>query len=175
MFSVLRFTCESPVLSKRLVERKRYYPFVCLFSSETCCNLWTTESKDWFQNQMDLGLFNAYFYYPPKAAYAKPHLLDTNVLVCDLFVHAPDNNCKLWKFSYERPKLESHLGFQLIANRFAAHCAFLESELNRKKSQRVLKDAMSKTEGRLSSLACLPGTLRNSRIFIEKNISNVYL
>ena len=100
---------------------------------------------------MDLGLFNAYFYYPPKAAYAGPHWLHTDVLVCDLFVHEPDNNAKLWKFSYERPELKSHIGFQLITEKFAAHCPFLESELNRKKSQRILKDATSKAnEGIIS-------------------------
>ena len=96
---------------------------------------------------MDLGLFNAYFYYPPKAAYTSPHFLETDVLVCDLFVHSPNNNCKLWEFSYERPSLESHLAFQLITEQFAAHCPFLESELNRKKSQRILKEVMSKIEG----------------------------
>lgn len=115
-------------------------------SSETCCELWTPESRTWFQNQMDLGLFTAYFYYPPKSAYGSPHWLDTEVLVCDLFVHEPGNNAKLWKFSYERPELQSHLGFQLIIERFAAHCPFLESELNRKKSQRILREAMSKID-----------------------------
>ena len=96
---------------------------------------------------MDLGLFDAYFNAPPRTAYTGPHLIGHDVITCDLFTHTPNNNSKLWKFSYERPGLESHLGFMLITKGFASHCFFFESELNRKKSQRFLREAMEKMKG----------------------------
>jgi len=114
---------------------------------ESCSNLWTNESKQWFEDKMDAGLFIAYFYYPPKTSHNSPHYLDRGALVCDLFTHLPDNGVKLWKFSYERPPLEHHMAFLLVTKKFAAHCGYFESELNRKKSQRELKAALSKESG----------------------------
>ena len=98
---------------------------------------------------MDLGLFDAYFYPPPKSAFASPHQLDEDILSCDLYIHLPNNKINWWQFSYDRPELQSHIGYHLIAQKMAAYCPFFESELNRDASQRIMRDNLYDKKGLL--------------------------
>lgn len=121
---------------------------MCFIFVAECSRLWASATSEWFQQMIDDGtLFNAYCYFPPKAAYVLPHNIDKDVLACDLYIHDRDQKeIKLWSVSYIRPPIESHVAFMMIIQNMACHCAFFNSELNRKKAQRAIKEAKEKAQ-----------------------------
>lgn len=104
--------------------------------------MWSKASETWMRDFANNSIFIAYLYYPPSLSYRPPHNIKRETVICDLYLKRAEGEVYWGELSISRPPISDHLAFNLVTKGFASPCPYFESALNRKKSQRQLKEYM---------------------------------
>ena len=105
--------------------------------------MWSEASETWMREfANNNSIFIAYLYFPPSQSYQPPHNIKRETVICDLYLKQAEGGVDWGELSISRPPISDHLAFNLVTKGFASSCPYFESALNRKKSQRLLKEYM---------------------------------